>query len=320
MGTMKMTADHSRVLLRVAVALAMLIAVVVSSCGGDSRPTTESAVAGEVTVLVDEEIRPLLDSILIYHARENPKAHISVKTLDASAIMHAMIGRSERVAIVARDYTHQEDSLISVAQVDTVSRALVARDALVFFVAKSFPYDTMNAEHIRQWLAGKSGVGASYPKLKSSPVFVVPGGSAGSVYGNLANVVLRGGQPSSSMLATVSTHRDVVRQVEGNPDFIGVGYLSQVRKDTSVKPLRLSYTAKDGTHEWPKPVHSAYLIMGKYPFPVPIFAYVNSKPSQHDVAFGFMQFATRSSKAQFSLFNAGIEPAHAKFTLYLPED
>jgi hypothetical protein len=53
---------------------------------------------------------------------------------------------------------------------------------------------------------------------------------------------------------------------------------------------------------------------------VPIFAYVTSKPSQHDVAFGFMQFATRSNKAQYSLFNAGIEPAHAKITLYLPED
>lgn len=186
-------------------AAALLIGVVLSSCGGDSRPTTESAVAGDVTVLVDEEIRPLLDSILIYHARENPKAHISVKTLSASAIMHTMIDRSERVAIVARDYTHQEDSLMSTAQIDTVSRAVVARDALVFFVAKSFPYDTMNAEHIRQWLGGKSGVGASYPKLKSSPVFVVPGGSAGSVYGNISNVVLRGGQPSSSMLATVST-------------------------------------------------------------------------------------------------------------------
>lgn len=318
MTTMKPTPSFLR--LMAGTVATLLMAFMTISCGSDDRAVTESAVAGQVTVLVDEEIRPLLDSIVIYHARENPKAHITLKTLPASAIMHGMIDRSERIAIVARGYTHQEDSLMSAAQIDTVSRVLVARDALVFFVAKSFPYDTMNAEHIRQWLAGKSGVGASYPKLGRSPVFVVPGGSAGSVYGNISNVVLRGGQPSSAMLATVTSHQDVVRQVEGNPDLIGVGYLSQIRKDTSVKPLRLSYTAPDGTHEWPKPVHSAYLIMGKYPFPVPIFAYVNAKPSQHDLAFGFMQFATRSSKAQYSLFNAGIEPAHAKFTLYLPED
>jgi hypothetical protein len=111
-----------------------------------------------------------------------------------------------------------------------------------------------------------------------------------------------------------------VQEVVKNPTLIGVGYLSQIRRDTVIKALRLSYTAADGTHEWPKPVHSAYLMMGKYPFPVPIFAYVTSKPSQHDVAFGFMQFATRSNKAQYSLFNAGIEPAHAKITLYLPEE
>ena len=318
MTTMQTTRNLPRLMAGSVVVL--LMAFITFSCGGEEGSRTESAVAGDVTVLVDEEIRPLLDSIVIYHARENPKARITLKTLPASAIMHGMIDRSERVAIVARGYTHQEDSLMSAAQIDTVSRALIARDALVFFVAKSFPYDTMNAEHIRLWLAGKGGAGASYPKLKRSPVFVVPGGSAGSVYGNVSNVVLRGGQPASSMLATVSTHRDVIRQVAGNSDYIGVGYLSQLRKDTSVKPLRLSYTAPDGTHEWPKPVHAAYLIMGKYPFPVPIFAYVNSKPSQHDLAFGFMQFATRSSKAQYSLFNAGIEPAHAKFTLYLPED
>lgn len=297
-----------------------MIGLIAESCGPADSSSTESAVSGNVTVLVDEEIRPLLDSIVIYHARENPKATITLSALPASAIMHSMIDRKDRVAIVARGYTYQEDSLMSAAQIDTVTRALVARDALVFFAAKTFPYDTMNAEHIRQWLSGTTGASASYPKLKKTPMFVLPGGSAGSVYGNISNVVLKGRQPATAMLATVASHVDVVREVEQNPDLIGVGYLSQIRRDTSVKPLRLSYTAADGTHEWPKPVHPSYLMMGKYPFPVPIFAYVNSKPSQHDVAFGFMQFATRSNKAQYSLFNAGIEPAHAKITLYLPEE
>lgn len=299
------------------------ISLLTVSCGNadkDLRPASETAVSGEVTVWVDEEIRPLMDSILIYHARENPKAKINVQTMAATGIVHKMISRSERIAIVARDYTPEEDSLIRSAELDTLSRALVARDALVFFVAKSFPYDTMNAEHIRTWLSGARGVESSYPKLKQAPVFVVPGGSSGSVYGNITNVVLGGRHPATSMLATVGSHDQVVGEVVRNPALIGIGYMSQMRRDSSVKPLRLSYTAADGTHEWPKPVHPAYLMMGKYPFPVPIFAYVTSKPSQHDVAFGFMQFVTRSNKAQYSLFNAGIEPAHAKITLYLPEE
>lgn len=297
-------------------------AILLLSCGGGEtpRPAMETAVSGELTVLVDEEIRPLLDSIVIYHARENPKASVTLRSLSATETMRRIIGRSERIAIVARDYTPEEDSLIKAAELDTVPRALVARDALVFFVDRSFPYDTMNAEHIRAWLAGRAGVRSSYPKLAKDPVFVVSGGSSGSVYGNIANVVLARRAPSVKMLATASTHADVVREVRSNPTLIGVGYLSQIRGDTSIKALRLSYTGPDGTHEWPKPVHPAYLMMGKYPFPVPIFAYVTSKPSQHDVAFGFMQFATRSNKAQYSLFNAGIEPAHAKITLYLPEE
>ncbi len=314
----------SNVLCRI---LALMVATgavcVMNSCSGDDqtgKPVAETAVSGVLTLWVDEEIRPLMDSILIYHARENPKATVTVQTMSATGVIHKMISRSERVAIVARDYTPDEDSLIRSAELDTLARALVARDALVFFVNRVFPYDTMNAEHIRQWLSGSSGPAKSYPKLKKSPMFVVAGGSAGSVYGNITNVVLRGRQPAIPMLATVANHADVVREVEKNPNLIGVGYLSQIRRDTSVKPLRLSYTAADGTHEWPKPVHPSYLMMGKYPFPVPIFAYVNAKPSQHDLAFGFMQFVTRSNKAQYSLFNAGIEPAHAKITLYLPEE
>jgi hypothetical protein len=292
------------------------------SCGTEksTEERAETAVSGAVTVLVDEEIRPLMDSILIYHARENPKVSVTLRQGVAGDIMHAMISRSERIAIVARDYTPQEDSLITAGELDTLPRALVARDALVFFVAKSFPYDTMNAEHIKAWLGGRSAVRASYTKLAKDPVFVLSGGSTGSLYGNITNVILGRKPPVAAMLASVPTHAEAIDQVRRNPGFIGIGYMSQMRADTSVKHLRLSYTAADGSHEWPKPVHPAYLIMGKYPFPVPIFAYVTSKPSQHDVAFGFMQFATRSNKAQYSLFNAGIEPAHAKITLYLPED
>lgn len=286
----------------------------------DQTRTPESAVSGAVTVLVDEEIRGLMDSVFIYHARENPKTQVDVQAAGAASVVHAMISRTGRVAIVARDYTPQEDSLIAAAELDTVARVLVAKDALVFFASRSFAYDTMNAEHLRAWLAGETAVRSSYPKLRQDPVFVIPGGSEGSVYGNIVNVVLRGRQPAPQMLATVPGVHRVIEQVRKNPSMVGIGYMSQLAKDTTVKLLRLSYTAADGTHEWPKPVHPAYLMMGKYPFPVPIFAYVTSKPSQHDVAFGFMQFATRSNKAQYSLFNAGIEPAHAKITLYLPEE
>ncbi len=101
---------------------------------------------------------------------------------------------------------------------------------------------------------------------------------------------------------------------------IGVGYMSQVLRDTSVKPLRLSYTNADGSHEWPKPVHLSYLIMGKYPFPVPIWVYLRDLPNQYNLPSGFMQYMTRNGDALKTLFAAGIEPAYAKFSLTMPEE
>ncbi|HLP29566.1 MAG TPA: hypothetical protein VK147_13060, partial [Candidatus Didemnitutus sp.] len=115
-------------------------------------------------------------------------------------------------------------------------------------------------------------------------------------------------------------HDSVVRAVQAIPGSIGVGYLSQIQRDTMVKPLRLSYTNADGTHEWPKPVHLSYLIMGKYPFPVPIWVYLRDLPNQHNLPSGFMQYITRNGDALKTLFAAGIEPAYAKFSLTMPEE
>jgi len=175
----------------------------------------------------------------------------------------------------------------------------------------------MNAEHIRGWLRGDTKVLSSYPKLTKNPQFVVPGGADGSVYGNIVNVVLNGSQPAKGTVASVSTRdsvKDVINAKVGA--YIGFGLLSQYVRDSSVKLLRLSYTDSTGAHVWPKPVHSSYLMMRQYPFPVPIYVYLKRAPSQRDLASGYMQFVTRSGKVQRKLFDWGIEPGYAKITLY----
>jgi hypothetical protein len=92
-----------------------------------------------------------------------------------------------------------------------------------------------------------------------------------------------------------------------------------VSRDRSVKAIRLSYTNEFGDHEYPKPVHVSYLIMGKYPFPVPVYVYLKDKPNQFNLPSGFMQYLTRNGEAQKAVLAAGIEPGYAKFSLTLPE-
>jgi hypothetical protein len=297
-----------------------LLAALLLSCSDQQDPSKagyESAIQGSITVLIDPEYRELMDTIQTLYAKEHPKAVITFKEVVAGDAMMSMLNRTERIAIVARNYTPAEEDVRLAAGADSLPRALLSVDALVVLVPKSFPYDTMNAEHIRGWLSGDATVTKNYPKLAKTPQFVVPGGADASIYGNVVNVVLRGKQPAKGAVATVGTRDSLKQIIASRPgDYIGFGLLSQYVRDSSVKMLRLSYMDSTGAHVWPKPVHSSYLMMRKYPFPVPVYVYLKRAPSQRDLASGYMQFVTRSGKVQKLLFDWGIEPAYAKVTLY----
>jgi len=300
--------------------ICLLICVVACENAAQRTPGVETSLSGTINVIVDPEILPILGPAKALYDEAHPDAHVQFVPKDVAESMHLMMNHEERIAIIARDYSPLEDSANANAPNDTLPRALLARDALVFFVAKEFPYDTMNAEHIRQWLAGSPGVRTSYPKLTEEPSFVVSGGASGSIYGNVVNVVLNKKQPSNARIASLGTHDSVVSAIRKSKRSIGIGYLSQFATDTTVKLLRLSYTARDGSHEWPKPVHVSYLIMGKYPFPVPIYVYLKDKPNQYNLPSGFMQFITRNNAALKTLLMAGIEPGYGKFSLVMSDN
>lgn len=259
----------------------------------------------------------LLDSMQALYAKQFPKATISFTTTPALDAIHSVTNGSNRIAIVARDYTPEERDALLAVGADSIPRAILAYDALVVVADKAFPYDTMNAEHIRAWLAGDNTVLSSYPKLKKTPRFIVPGGSSGSVYGNVVNVVTNRKGPTKGTVVSIDNRDSLSRVLHSSPEsYLGFGLLSQYVRDSSVKLLRLSYTDTTGEHVWPKPVHSAYLMMRQYPFPVPIYVYLTGAPRQYDLASGYMQFITRDGNVQRLFFDWGIEPGYAEIKLY----
>ena len=188
----------------------------------------------------------------------------------------------------------------------------------MLYAAKSFPYDTMHAGHITSYLKTGTFDKASYPLLKKVPVFIVPG-SHSSIYGNVINVMCARNIPAKGTVAALGTRDSTLARVQAGANTIGIGYLSQFIHDTTVKLIRLSYMDSTGMYETPKPVHASYLIMGKYPFPVPIYVVLRDKPNQYNLPSGYMQYVARDGKAQRTFFDAGIEPGYAKIELILPE-
>lgn len=296
--------------------------VVLIGCGDPAQQgqdVKETALAGRISVLVDPEILPMMNRVLELYAREHPDANVSFEPVPAQNALLRMLQHESRVAVVARGYTPSEDSSIANDPGDTLPRSLLGRDALVFFTSKEFPYDTMNADHIRQWLSGRGSPLQSYRMLSKDPTFVVSGGSVGSIYGNVINVVLSGKEPLRVRVASLPTHDSVVAAIVKTKSSIGIGYLSQLGEDTSVKALRLSYTSSDGEHVWPKPVHASYVALNQYPFPVPIYVYLRDRPNMYNLPSGFMQFITRNAEVMKSLLQSGIVPGYGNITLVMPE-
>ncbi len=296
--------------------------MLLASCGPSEHSESvgqETALSGAITVVCDPDMIPLLEGPKALYDSAHPKADVTLVPMDVDSAMLAMLNHEQRIAIVARDYTEQEILLRQQDPGDTLQRTLLARDAIVVVADSSFPYDTMHAEHVAQFLRGDSKALASYPKLRRAPVFVLARGATGSMYANVMRVVLKGATPDRTALTSVGTYDSVSLAVRGAPLMLGLGYLSQVTKDRSVKVIRLSYTTEQGVHEYPKPVHVSYLIMGKYPFPVPVYIYLKDKPNQYNLPSGFMQFITRDGRAQKAILASGIEPGYAKFTLSVAE-
>ncbi len=279
----------------------------------------ETALSGTISVVCDPDMIPMLEGVKRLYDSEHPNANVTLVPMDVDSAMLSMLNHEQRIAIIARDYTEQELLLRQQDPGDTLQRSLLARDAIVVIADSSFPYDTMHAEHVAQFLRGDASALTSYPKLKRSPVFVLARGATGSMYANVVRIVTKGAAPSRTSLTSVGTYDSVSLAVRREPSMLGLGYLSQVSSDRSIKAVRLSFTNEFGDHEFPKPVHVSYLIMGKYPFPVPIYVYLKDPPNQYNLPSGFMQFITRNGDAQKAILAEGVEPGYAKFSLTVPE-
>lgn len=295
--------------------------VLISGCTDDPRTdgSSESAIQGSTTVEVDAELYEMLLTVQQQHSTDFPQAKLVLAPVPAREAMRKLMGGVTKGVVVAREYMSDEDSSMKSHQ-QSFPRTLLAKDALVFYVNKAFPYDTMSSEHIKQWFTGSitdAQMAAAYPKLNGrTPTFVVP--SESSVQSNIELVSkgklvaqrLRGLASKDSILARIRTSENTL---------IGIGYLSQFAKDSSVKLLRLSFIDSTGTYEFPRVVHAANLIRGLYPFPVPIYFILKDAPSQHSLTSGVMQYMARDANAQRKFFDAGIEPGYAQIDLILPD-
>lgn len=300
--------------------LIALFVIILTSC--DDKPqkqgteNIETVLAGKVEILCDQQIYKLIQNITPVYDTAFPNAKITLKPIEAREAMSELFALKSRGIIIARDYMHDEDSVLKANKRTEHTRFLIAKDALVFYVSKDFPLDTISKNQLIQILLNpKQTFNSYFPSLKSEPALVMPSEQS-SEYANILRLLTNNQLLKHSYIA-VESPDSVIMRVKNN-NTVGVGYLSQIVKDVTLKALRIGYDDSTGTHIYPKPVHQSYIVMDKYPFVVPIFGYLQE--DRQNLPWGFLTFMRKDPRIQQYFLNAGVVPGFGKFDLVPLED
>ncbi len=300
-------------------ALGLSIVFFLYSCSNDqpqAKPgeVEESGTSGKVTILCDESVYDLLKAPVRMFDSTYAKADVTFESTPARRAMGELLSGKAKGIIIARDYLPDEDSLMKAYGVSKHERQILAKDALVFFTGKSFPIDTLNREQLKNVLMAKNiTLKSIFPQFQTEPVFAINNQNS-SEYANLVTLVTNGVQPEHSF-KTFQSADAVTAFVKSNPNVIGIGYLSHVALDTNLKLLKIGFkNDSTGKYVTPKIVHQSHIVMGNYPFVVPIYSFMLENRMRQP-AWGLFSFLRTDKDVQLFFKNKGIVPAFAKFEL-----
>jgi ABC-type phosphate transport system substrate-binding protein len=285
------------------------------SCGCNQQKggeEDESINKGKVTVYCDESLINLMDKPFQMYDSVYKDIKLTVNVVNAREAMAKLLSGNAACVIVARDYLRDEDSLMKAFKVEPYERMICAEDGLVFYSNKNFPLDTLTDSQLKDVLLNeKAALKSIYPMLNKEPKFI-SNNYLSSEFANLSKLVL-GKPPIINKLIMFSSLDSVKNYVLKNNNDIGIGYLSQVVKDTNIKCLRISYTDSSGHYVFPHVVHQANILRRYYPYVVPLYVYLLE--NRRNIPWWFATFLSKEAIVQKYFLNAGIVPAYAKIKL-----
>ncbi len=296
-----------------ALALTLLI-----SCGNEEKTKNgkpiETMNSGTFTVYCEEGLWDMMKTPFEWYDEDYDKAFLTAEKTTTYDAMAKLLSANARVIVIARDYTHREDSLMKAYGVKDHLRFTLAKDGLVFFAQKDFPIDTITAEKMQKYFTAKeSSFSDLYPEVDFTPEFVI-NSHLSSEYFNLQKMVA-GKKKLARNLKFFQSHDSVLTYVSENPQAVGIGYLHYLY-DKDFKMLKVGYVDSTGKYIKAKPVHQGWIVQGYYPYTVPLYAYLLE--DRRNLPFWFATFLAKETKVQEYFMDSGIVPEFARIAL-VPE-
>lgn len=278
-------------------------------CSQDEKPIQQRI----ITIYCDESIAPVIKPTIDYYDSTGSLIKVDFKPTNAWNAMAKLLAREADAIIIARDYTRYEDSLLKAFNVQPHLKLTIAFDALVFYVNKDNPLDTLSFEQINKFLTDKKfSLKSLFPKkLKTEPIVTVNSPLSSEII-NLNNLVTHGAGIARPV-KIFQTYDSVINFVKQIPDAIGVGYLSHLYREPNLRPIAFSYVDTAGNYIFPHNVNQPNIVRHLYPFIVKYYVFVLDQ--LNDDAMSFARYLYNPGYPQKYFFDRGIVPANAKITL-----
>ncbi len=293
-----------------------IIAGILTSCSSEQpqEEPVETPTSGKVTIYCDEAVAPLFDSLIRKFEAQYPEAQVDLQPVAARQAVGKLLQGKARAVILCREYLRDEDSLLKAYHLN-FPVITFAKDALVFYAHPSFPLDTISDQQLKQIFREGTPLEKLFG-LRDAVEIVVPN-QLSSIYANLTQF-FTDGHSLQYPVKLLPNSDSVYRYVKTHPLALGVGYLSQVVLDSSVKMLRVGFVDTTGAYVPPtRYPHQSLIVLGLYPYVVPIRGVL--REDVRNLPWGVFMFLERDPQATTFYKEKGIVPTFAVIKIKVGE-
>jgi phosphate transport system substrate-binding protein len=289
----------------------MGIVLLTSGACTQSELAKDSPTMGEISIVADETLRPIVEAEEDIFEHTYPYAKINVKYLPGNQAMNYFLKDSTKIIVAARKLNTKEELYFQKIKI-TPRHTPIATDAVAFIIHPSNPDTTLTREEILKVLSGDvTQWSALSPNNKPGAITVVFDNQNSSTVQYIREQIKKD-QLSPNVYA-LKDNLSVVDYVAKHPQSVGIiGYswisdyddplTKKMRRET--KLLALSPGEKDPRKGFYQP-YASYLIDTLYPFRRNI--YVISREGRAGLGTGFASFIA-GDIGQRIIQKAGIPP------------
>lgn len=276
----------------------VFVVVLASSCGQKDSPKNDTILKGEMTLLVDETILPIVQEEIEIFESQYPEAKIKLDPKSEAEVIQILANDTSRVAILARKLNAKEEQVFAAKKI-TPKATKFATDAIALITNKNTTDTLIDLQAVLDVLQQKTQTNSK------DLIFDNPNSSTASYLNNLAGIA----EFPKEGVFSFKTNEETIKHVAGNNGVIGIVGLNWLANpSTSIKPYVdqlhiLSVKGKSGDYSYPSQNDIAE---GKYPLARDL--YVVNCQGYPGLGMGLGTFFT-SQTGQRIILKSGLVPA-----------